>query len=143
MMTGTKYGAAAYAQVGVQTGVAAATPHRLIEMLFDGALVAIRQARDAMGVRDFAGKGAAVSRAIDIIENGLRASLDRAAGGELASQLDNLYNYMTARLLDASVHNRIEPLDEVARLLGEIRGAWASIGDSAAAAQTTTKESRK
>jgi flagellar protein FliS len=127
MMTSFHRGARAYAQVGVETGVVAASPHRLIQMLLDGAVVAITQAREAMLARDIARKGELTSRAIDIIQNGLRASLDHSAGGELAGQLENLYSYMASRLLVGSAQNRTEPLEEVVRLLGELRTAWAAI----------------
>ncbi len=122
------YGAAAYARVGLETGVAAASPHRLIEMLFDGAILSVTQGREATLARDFARKGETLSRAIDIIQHGLRASLDRGAGGELARQLDALYDYMVARLLIGSAQARTEPLDEVTRLLLELREAWHGIG---------------
>jgi len=143
MMTARNYGAAAYAQVGVETGVAAASPHRLIEMLFDGAVLSITQAREAMTARDIARKGAAISRAIEIIESGLRASLDHQAGGELAGQLEGLYDYMTAQLLAGNLHNRSEPLDEVARLLGELRQAWSGIAPTIGHPATTHTQERR
>lgn len=131
MLTALNNAATAYARVGLETGVPAASPHRLIEMLFDGAILTIAQAREAMLERDFARKGQAISRAIEIVEGGLRASLDRDAGGDLARQLDGLYDYMAGQLLAASAHNRTEPLDTVARLLGELRQAWIGIGPGA------------
>ncbi len=132
MMYGSTGGASAYARVGLETGVAAASKHRLIEMLFDGAIASIAQAREAMQARDHARKGVAVSRAIDIVDNGLRASLDRSAG-ELAARLDELYEYISARLLEGSAHNDAAPLDDAARLLGELRSAWVGIADAPAA----------
>jgi|SRR5262245_18760474 len=143
MMTARNYGAAAYAQVGVETGVAAASPHRLIEMLFDGAVLSITQAREAMAARDIARKGAAISRAIEIIESGLRASLDHQAGGELAGQLESLYDYMTAQLLAGNLQNRSEALDEVARLLGELRQAWSGIAPTIGRPAATHTQERR
>jgi flagellar protein FliS len=127
MYTTTNGAARAYAQVGLETTVAGASPHRLVLMLFDGALAAVARAREAMAAGRLAQKGELVSKAIQIVDEGLRASLDRAAGGALADQLDSLYEYMTLRLLLANRHNRVADLDEVARLLGELRGAWQAL----------------
>ncbi len=119
--------AAAYAKVGVETGVNTADPHKLILMLFDGALLQIRTAGIAIGNRDIPAKGTAISKAIEIIINGLKVSLDMNAGGELAQRLSALYDYMSERLLYANLHNSQPALDEVAGLLSTLREAWASI----------------
>jgi flagellar protein FliS len=124
----------AYAQVGVETGVAAADPHKLILMLFDGTLAAISNARLALSRKEIGAKGAAISKAIAIIDGGLKASLDVRAGGELAERLSGLYDYMLQRLLVANLRNDSAALDEVTRLLNELRGAWAQIGQAGAAA---------
>lgn len=136
MFGSMKSGASVYAKVGVETDVLAADPHKLIAMLFEGADVAIGKALQQMASRDIAGKGASISKAINIIENGLRASLDLKAGGEIAANLAALYEYMVTRLLEANLKNSTELLEEVRRLLGELRGAWAAIepGKPAAAA---------
>lgn len=126
-MQSVRYGASAYAKVQLESGVAAASPHQLVLMLFDAALVAVHRAAERMRARDVATKGAAVSKAIQIIEEGLVLSLDEAAGGELAQRLRELYRYMTQRLLLASMRNDPAGLDEVARLLGELKEAWATI----------------
>jgi len=120
-----------YAQVGVETGVAAADPHKLILMLFDGTHAALVAARHAMTHNDIAAKGAALSKAIAIIDGGLKASLDVKAGGILAERLAALYDYMLNRLLAANLRNETALIDEVMRLLGELRGAWAQIGQRA------------
>ena len=117
-----------YAQVGVETGVASADPHRLILMLFDGALAAIAAARLAMSRKEVAAKAQAVTKAIAIVDGGLKASLDVGAGGELAMRLSELYDYMLKQLLLANLRNEVATLDEVSRLLNELRGAWAQIG---------------
>jgi flagellar protein FliS len=117
----------AYAKVEVESGVHAADPHKLIAMLYQGALLAIANAKNGMLRKDIPAKGAAISNAILIIEEGLRASLDKNVGGELAQNLDALYGYMSTRLLQANLNNDVAALDEVARLLGEIKGAWDSI----------------
>jgi flagellar protein FliS len=119
--------ARAYANVGVETAVASANPHQLIVLLFDGALQLIGEARLHMERHEIAAKGKAISRAIDFLMNGLKASLDMEAGGELAQQLAALYDYMVARLLYANLNNDVAALDEVRRLLTEIGGAWKEI----------------
>ena len=119
--------AAAYAKVGVETGVSTADPHKLILMLFDGALLQVRSAGVAMQSKDIPGKGMAISKAIEIIVNGLKVSLDTSAGGELAERLTALYDYMGERLLYANLHNSQPALDEVAGLLATLREAWAEI----------------
>lgn len=119
--------AAAYAKVGVETGVNTADPHKLILMLFDGALLQVRTAGIAMRNEDIAGKGNAISKAIEIVINGLKVSLDMKAGGELAGRLAALYDYMSERLMYANLHNSQPALDEVSGLLATLREAWAEI----------------
>jgi len=119
----------AYAQVGVETGVASADPHRLILMLFDGTLAAIAAAKLAMARGEVEAKGSAITKAIAIVDGGLKASLDVRAGGALAERLAELYDYMLRQLLAANLRNDMTLLDEVARLLQELRGAWAQIGN--------------
>jgi flagellar protein FliS len=131
MFGSTQKGASAYAKVGLETGVVASSPHKLIVMLFDGALVAIRSAQVHMKAREIEKKGNAISKAIMIVENGLRASLDKKAGGQIALSLDNLYDYIGRRLLAANLTNDPAILDEVHALLADLKGAWEAIGDSA------------
>ncbi len=121
-------GANAYANVGIETGVAAATPHKLIVMLFDGALVAVTTALAHMQAKNIAAKGQAISKAIMIIDSGLRASLDKKVGGQIAVSLDSLYEYMSNRLLIANLKNQPEILEEVHKLLSDLKGAWVEIG---------------
>ena len=126
--------AAAYTAIGLETGVPGADPHKLVLMLFEGALVSIATARNNMQQRNIAEKGAAVSQAINIIINGLKASIDAKAGGELADKLDALYDYMANRLLFANLNNNVAALDEVSRLLSEIKSSWEEIANDPAAA---------
>lgn len=108
--------------------VETASPHKLILLLFDGALSAIRQARLLMGNRErIADKGILIGKAIAIVEEGLRMGVDMGKGGELAANLDALYAYCGQRLLEANLHNDVQALDEVERLLCELREAWAII----------------
>jgi flagellar protein FliS len=135
-----KRGVSAYANVGLETGIASASPHKLIVMLYDGALVALLSAKTNIAAGNIAAKGSAISKAISIIDNGLRASLDKNAGGEIAANLDALYDYMSRRLLHANLKNDVTIIDEVHGLLADLRGAWVAIGDKveqpAAAAAT-------
>ena len=119
----------AYETVGLETAVRSASPYQLILMLFDGAKQALAGARYGMEAGDSPKKGMAISKAIDIIQNGLRASINLEGGGKLSEDLCALYDYMGRRLLHANLHNDLAALDEVARLLGEIHSAWVEIGD--------------
>lgn len=129
-------GANAYAAVGVHSGVMSASPHQLIAMLFDGAQMAIRTARLHMQQGNTAAKGQALSKALDIVNKGLLAALDRERGGELADRLAALYDYIAGLLLAANLHNNQAYLDEASRLLDDIGSAWREIGrgDSSPAA---------
>jgi flagellar protein FliS len=91
-----------------------------------GGLDRIAQARGAMERDAYAEKGALIGKAVNII-GGLRDVLDKQAGGELAENLDRLYEFMTMRLFEASRHNEVSKLDEVAKLLGEIKEGWDGI----------------
>lgn len=130
------YGARAYATVGLETGVDANSPHGLIVMLYDGALLAIRRGRQAIENGDAVARSTAITKAIQIIEEGLIVALDHKSGGELAVRLHDLYRYMSSRLLSASLKNDVAALDEVSRLLGELADAWRSIDPRAAARQS-------
>jgi flagellar secretion chaperone FliS len=121
--------AGAYQQVGVATGVAAATPHRLVLMLFDGFDEALAQALGALDGGAIDTKCRAIGRAVRIVDEGLRASLDLGAGGNLAADLRELYAYVGLRLLHANLHSDADALNECRRLMRPLREAWASIGD--------------
>lgn len=121
-----------YQRVGVETGIDAATPHRLVAMLFDGFIESIARARGAMRDRNAEAKGRAITRAVRIVDEGLKAALDRNAGGTLANDLSDLYDYVVLRLTQANLHNDEAVLDECQRLLEPVRDAWAQIGPQAA-----------
>jgi flagellar secretion chaperone FliS len=137
MYTASRQGINAYARVGLETGVIAASPHRLILMLFEGARIALSSALVHMRSGETVAKGESISKAISIITSGLQASLDIDAGGELAQHLNALYDYMSRRLLLANLHNKPEYVEEVARLLAELNDAWAAIGTSKAGEQAS------
>jgi flagellar protein FliS len=117
----------AYGKTSIESGVLGGDPHKLIAMLYQGALLAIANAKNAILRKDIAAKGAAISKAMAIVDEGLNASLDKKAGGELAENLSSLYDYMGRRLLSANLTNNMDALDEVARLLNDLKGAWESI----------------
>ena len=125
-MTANKNALNQYKKVGVQGGVEAATPHRLIQMLMDGALERISIAKGFINTNEIARKGESISSAIAIID-GLSISLDKKAGGEIADNLEALYDYMKRRLLEANLNNDIEILDEVVSLMLEVKMGWDAI----------------
>lgn len=126
--------AESYAKVSVDAAVETSDPHRLVLMLFDGAIAAVSLARIHMEAGQIPQKGAAISKAIDLVVNGLQASLDREAGGDLAERLAALYEYMAQRLLFANLKNSVAALDEVSELLSGLREAWAQIAPNEQAA---------
>jgi flagellar protein FliS len=113
-----------YARLEVETGVAAASPQRLIVMLYDGAVRSLLAAKAAFAAGDVAGRGARISKAISIIDEGLRPAVDPTAGGEIAQNLLRLYEYIVNRLLLANLKSDAASLDEAIALLSELKGAW-------------------
>lgn len=111
---------------GVLAEVNEANPHRLIQLLFDGALERIATAKGAMQQGNVAVKGERISKAIGILD-GLRAHLDMEKGGEVAANLDALYEYMGRRLTEANLRNDPAMLDEVSKLLREVKAGWDAI----------------
>ena len=113
-----------YSALEVETGVESASPQRLIIMLYDGALKSVFAAKAAMARGDIPAKGEQLSKAISIIDEGLRAALNLESGGEIAQNLMALYEYISTRLLHANLKNDSSSLDEAARLLSELKRAW-------------------
>ncbi|RZA04299.1 MAG: flagellar export chaperone FliS [Moraxellaceae bacterium] len=120
--------AQSYSSMKVQTSVEDASPHRLIQMLFEGALERIAQAKGAMLRNQIARKGELIGKAVAIV-GGLQGSLNDKEGGELAIKLDGLYDYIMRRLSKANYENDPEILDECGRLLGELKSGWDAIAD--------------
>lgn len=118
----------AYRRVGVETGVDAATPHQLVTMLFDGFGDAIAQAHAALRRHDIEAKCKAITRAVRIVDEGLKASLDVRGGGKLGEDLLALYGYVALRLTQANLNNDAAALEECQSLLEPVRSAWAAIG---------------
>jgi flagellar protein FliS len=131
---GVRNGLDQYNQNAVQTGVDTASPHRLIQMLLEGALDKIAVAKGHMERGDIQPKGAQIGAAISILE-GLKASLDKDKGGEIAQNLEDLYIYMARRLFEAHARNDPASLDEVSDLLKQVKEAWDAIADQATGQQ--------
>lgn len=131
MFGSTRSGANAYAKVGLETGVVAASPHKLIVMLFEGAITAVNAALAHMSAGELEQKGKAVSKAMLIVDEGMRASLDKANGGEIAANLDALYAYIVQCMFQGHLKNNPAKLEEARTLLLELKGAWDTIGATA------------
>ena len=118
----------AYRQIGVETGVASASPHHLVLMLYDGCLESIGRAGVAMTDGVIEVKCAQISRAVRILDEGLKSALDLTTGGELAANLHNLYAYCVIQLTRSNLRNDPALLHEVEGLIRPLRDAWAAIG---------------
>ena len=121
-------GVAQYGKVAAESEVAYASPHRLVQMLMEGALEKVATAKGCIERKDLEGKSQQITWAMSIV-NGLRTSLDLEAGGAIAVNLDDLYEYMNRRLIDASLQNDAAALTEVIDLLLEVKGAWDAMPD--------------
>lgn len=121
-----------YASVNKHTLVEGVNPHKLITLLYDGAIDNLVKAKGCIMRKDFATKGEVMGRAINII-GGLQGFLDMEKGGDVAKNLDALYDYMQRRLFDATRDNDLEIIDEVVRLIKDVREGWEGIRDEAAA----------
>jgi len=126
-----------YKKVSIETGVAAGNPLELVVMLYDGAIVACYSAIPFIQKNDYENKSQLIFKAIRIIQSGLRMSLNKQEGGKIAENLDALYIYMTNLLVKANIENTIEPVQEVIRLLSDLRGAWEAISKTEAANMNT------
>jgi flagellar secretion chaperone FliS len=128
----SKYATQAYKTVGVNTAVEGATPHKLILMLYDGLLRQLRLGRAHMQKGDLGAKANCLSKAISIIDQGLRASLNDEKGGEIAQRLRALYDYSERQLVHANARNDVAVIDEVIALFEPLRAAWNGIGGEVA-----------
>lgn len=128
MFTHTSNPAAAYRSAGIEAQALGTSPHGLIVMLFDGALLSINLAKAHMHEGKTSAKAESINKAIDIIGSGLRAALNIKEGGELARNLDELYEYVVMLLLKANLNNDTALLDEAYRLLADVGGAWSELG---------------
>lgn len=120
--------ASAYRRVGAETQVQGANPHQLVGLLFDALLQAIANARGAMTRGDISAKGAAIGKAVRIIDEGLKAGLNLREGGEIAANLSRLYGYSVVRLTQANLRNDLAALQEVHSLIEPLAKSWQQIG---------------
>jgi flagellar protein FliS len=116
----------AYGQVNTETAIASASPVQIIVLLYDGAINALAAAKGRMQEMRLAEKGQLISKAIGIVE-GLRSVLDHEKGGEISRNLNDLYDYMKRRLAAANLKNEPDGVDEVMRLLSNLREAWVEL----------------
>ncbi len=114
----------AYRRQSIESDISTASPHRLVEMLFEGAVVNIGAAQFALERGDVKGKGQSLVRAIRIIEEGLKSNLNLEQGGELAANLDRIYDYAILRLTQANIHNDGAALEEISKLLSVVADGW-------------------
>lgn len=121
-----------YQKVNGVAQTSEASPHRLVQMLMQGGLDRLAQAKGAIARQDMAQKGILLGKAIDII-GGLREGLDLENHADSLSDLDSLYTYMSQRLIEANAKNDPQIIDEVARLLITVKEGWDAIGDQVAA----------
>jgi len=121
-----KKGLASYGEVSVQAGTAYADSVQLIQMLFDGLIDSLAAAEGQIERKEIQAKGESLSRAMRIVL-GLQGSLDLEKGGEIATNLADLYDYCTRRLMHANLKNDVEAVQEVKRLISEIRDAWSQV----------------
>jgi len=120
-----------YRQVGVETSVSGASPHELVRLLINGYFDALTEAKGALAAGNIELKGRALSRAIRIVEEGLKCSLDTTMGGEVAQNLNMLYGYISLRLTQANLKNDTAAIDESVQLMSPIRDAWQGIASEA------------
>lgn len=120
--------ASAYQRISVETAVSQASPHELVNMLFEGLLKNIGSARVALKRGDIAVKGKQINNAVRIIDEGLKPALDLANGGEIAANLNGLYGYCSLRLTEANLHNDDAALADVIRVIEPVADGWKQIG---------------
>ena len=116
-----------YKTVGLETSVTGANPHQLVSLLFDALQQSLASAKAAILNGDIATKGRSISRAVRILEEGLKASLDTDRGGDLAVNLRTLYDYCILRTTEANLRNEATLIDEVIRLIHPVSDGWNQI----------------
>lgn len=123
----------AYKRVGVETSVQNANPHHLVHLLFEELLQSLSNARGALARQQIAEKGAAIGKAVRILDEGLKAGLNAERGGELAGNLSRLYDYCINQLTRANARNDDDLLVEVRTLIEPIAQAWRDINPNSPA----------
>lgn len=120
-------GSKAYARIDLESQLAGASPHQLISMLFDSALNAVLRAKIYFENGNIPKRGEMISKAINIIDNGLRTSLDHDKGKDIAQDLESLYDYMSRTLLQANLRNSPSDLTSVCEILTNLATTWKEI----------------
>lgn len=115
-----------YRKVSVESGISVASPHKIIQMLFAGALERLAQARCAIEQKDLAKKGEAIGKAISIV-SGLNGSLNMEVEGEVANNLNALYDFMLQQMSAANMNNDVNAIDDVMGILKVIKEGWDTI----------------
>ncbi|WP_332745601.1 flagellar export chaperone FliS [Hydrogenophaga sp.] len=129
--------ASAYKRVSADTGVSTADPHQLVGLLFDGLIQSLNAARGAMERGEVEAKGQAIGKAVRILEEGLKAGLNLAQGGDLARNLNGLYGFAVQRLTLANLRNDRAAVAEVVALIEPLADSWKQIRGTAAATPAT------
>jgi flagellar secretion chaperone FliS len=125
--------AQAYKSIGIETAVSGASSHQLVSLLFDTLQQQLLSAKSAMLAGDIQNKGRAISRVVRILEEGLKAGLDMPRGGELAGNLQSLYNYCIFKSTEANLRNDPAMIEEVISLIDPVADAWKQMGEQLAA----------
>ncbi|MEG0225112.1 MAG: flagellar export chaperone FliS [Comamonas sp.] len=120
----------AYRQIGVQSGIDGATPHQLVQMLFDGLLQSLNAARGALQRGEIENKGTHIGKSVRILEEGLKGALNPVQGGELAVNLGTLYDYCITRLTMANLRNDLALVEEVVGLIEPVAQGWKEMGQA-------------
>lgn len=123
----TKTGNSAYTAVSLDSQITGATPHQLIILLYDGAINAMKRAEIYFQSGNIARRGEMISRAINIIDNGLRAGLDHEKGGKIAEELESLYEYISRTLLEVNLNKSGDKLPHLIALMTGMAETWQAI----------------
>ncbi len=123
----TKMGQNAYAQVSLESQVAGATPHQLITLLLDGAISAMVRAKIYFETGNIAKRGEMISRAINIIDNGLRSALNHEVGGQVTEEMESLYEYVSRSLLLLNLEKKPEELPHLIEIMTNLSTTWKEI----------------
>ncbi|MBV8250434.1 MAG: flagellar export chaperone FliS [Comamonas sp.] len=123
-----RHAANAYKQVGVQSVVDGASPHTLIQLLFDALDASLNAAKGAMQRGEVEEKGRQIGKAVRILEEGLKAALNPEQGGEIAQNLASLYDYSITQLTLSNLRNDVVLLENVQSVLAPVAQGWREIG---------------
>jgi flagellar protein FliS len=136
-MVGNESLAYRYREVAVKT----ANPLQLIVMLYDAAILSLRQAQKHIRNKDIEGRSQSLNRSISIISE-LQSCLNLKEGGDIASSLDRLYDYMKRRIFKANVDQSLQPVEEIEGLLENLRSAWKELVEKAPSAEETAADGK-